>query len=42
MNYKLSHIPARSRKPREEGLTMVMDKGCSLRAAETWWTAPAG
>lgn len=34
MNYKLSHIPARSKKPREEGITMVMDKGCSLRAAE--------
>ncbi len=34
MNYKLPHIPSRSRKPREEGLTMVMDKGFSLRAAE--------
>ncbi|MBK9177885.1 MAG: phosphosulfolactate synthase [Flavobacteriales bacterium] len=34
MNYPLSHIPVRSRKPREEGLTMVMDKGLSLRQAE--------
>ncbi|HEX2617267.1 MAG TPA: phosphosulfolactate synthase [Flavobacteriales bacterium] len=34
MNYSLSHIPARSAKPREEGLTMVMDKGLSLRQAE--------
>ena len=34
MNYKLSHIPARPKKPREEGLTMVMDKGMSLRQAE--------
>lgn len=34
MNYPLSHIPARSRKPREEGLTMVMDKGLSMRQAE--------
>lgn len=34
MNYPLSHIPARSSKPREEGLTMVMDKGLSLRQAQ--------
>ncbi|MBL0127361.1 MAG: phosphosulfolactate synthase [Flavobacteriales bacterium] len=34
MNYKLSHIPERTKKPREEGLTMVMDKGLSMRQAE--------
>ncbi len=34
MNFKLSHIPARSVKPREDGVTMVMDKGLSLRQAE--------
>ncbi len=34
MNYALSHIPVRTTKPREDGLTMVMDKGCSLRQAE--------
>ena len=34
MNYTLSHIPVRSKKPREEGLTMVMDKGLSMRQAE--------
>lgn len=34
MNFKLSHIPARTSKPREDGLTMVMDKGLSLRQAE--------
>lgn len=34
MNYPLSHIPARTVKPREEGLTMVMDKGSSLRQTE--------
>ena len=34
MNFILSHIPPRSAKPREEGLTMVMDKGLSLRQAE--------
>lgn len=33
MNYTLSHIPARAKQPREEGLTMVMDKGLSLRQA---------
>lgn len=34
MNYKLSHIPARSTHPREDGVTMVMDKGLSLRQAQ--------
>lgn len=34
MNYSLSHIPARSAKPREDGLTMVMDKGLSMRQAQ--------
>jgi phosphosulfolactate synthase len=30
----LTHIPERPSKPRKEGLTMVMDKGLSLREAE--------
>lgn len=34
MNYKLAHIPSREDKPRERGLTMVMDKGLSVRQAE--------
>ncbi|MBX2980862.1 MAG: phosphosulfolactate synthase [Flavobacteriales bacterium] len=34
MNYTLSHIPERSTKPREDGLTMVMDKGLAIRQAE--------
>ena len=34
MNYTLSKIPERSKKPRQEGLTMVMDKGLSLREVE--------
>ncbi len=34
MNYTLSHIPARTIKPREDGVTMVMDKGLSLRQAQ--------
>lgn len=34
MNYKLDSIPDRTTKPREKGLTMVMDKGLSLRQVE--------
>lgn len=34
MNFTLSKLPERTAKPREEGLTMVMDKGLSVREAE--------
>lgn len=34
MNFSLPHIPNRMTIPRNEGLTMVMDKGLSLREAE--------
>ena len=34
MNYKLPHIPERPDKIRDNGLTMVMDKGLSIRQAE--------
>jgi phosphosulfolactate synthase len=34
MNIKLPYIPERPPKPRTHGLTMVMDKGLSLREAE--------
>lgn len=34
MNFSLEKIPKRSKKPRESGLTMVMDKGLSVRQAE--------
>lgn len=34
MNYHLDKIPNRAMKPREKGLTMVMDKGLSVRQAE--------
>ncbi|HEX7367396.1 MAG TPA: phosphosulfolactate synthase [Pelobium sp.] len=34
MNYKLNNLPDRSVKPRQGGLTMVMDKGLSLRQVE--------
>jgi phosphosulfolactate synthase len=34
MNYTLTNIPDRTVKPRNSGITMVMDKGLSLRQAE--------
>jgi len=34
MNYTLPFIPERTSQPREKGLTMVMDKGLSLKEAE--------
>lgn len=34
MNFNLPSIPERPEKPRESGLTMVMDKGLSTREAE--------
>lgn len=34
MNYTLTQIPNRIAKPRQSGLTMVMDKGLSLREVE--------
>jgi phosphosulfolactate synthase len=34
MNFHLDKIPQRTAKPRQNGLTMVMDKGLSLRQAE--------
>lgn len=34
MNFQLPHMPERPAQPRQSGLTMVMDKGLSLREAE--------
>ena len=34
MNFQLPFIPERSEKPRNEGLTMMMDKGISVKEAE--------
>ncbi|MCX6295641.1 MAG: phosphosulfolactate synthase [Bacteroidetes bacterium] len=34
MNFKLPYIPERPAKPRNKGLTMMMDKGISIRQAE--------
>ncbi|RZK34360.1 MAG: phosphosulfolactate synthase [Hymenobacter sp.] len=34
MNYSLSQLPERTLKPREQGFTMMMDKGLSIREVE--------
>src|SRR4051812_925190 len=34
MNFNLSQIPDRTPKPRQNGITMVMDKGLSIAEAE--------
>jgi len=36
MNFKLPYIPERSAKPREKGVTMMMDKGLSLNEVENF------
>lgn len=36
MNYNLNNIPERAVKPRDKGVTMVMDKGLSLREVENF------
>ncbi len=36
MNFELPFLPKRPKKPRKEGMTMVMDKGLSLREAENF------
>lgn len=42
MNFHLDHIPERAVKPREKGLTMVMDKGYSMREAEDMIASSGG
>lgn len=39
MNFNLPHIPERPANPREKGITMMMDKGMSLREAENFISA---
>ncbi|SOD78823.1 phosphosulfolactate synthase [Spirosoma fluviale] len=41
MNYTLTQIPERALKPRQSGLTMVMDKGLSLREVEDFLSVSA-
>ena len=42
MNYTLNNIPERTAKPRQNGLTMVMDKGLSLRQVEDFLEVAGG
>ena len=39
MNFNLSQIPERIKKPRQSGLTMVMDKGLSVDEAKNFMSA---
>ncbi|MVM35786.1 phosphosulfolactate synthase [Spirosoma sp. HMF4905] len=41
MNYTLTQLPDRTTKPRQSGLTMVMDKGLSLREVEDFLSTSA-
>ncbi len=36
MNFELPYIPVRPEKPRNKGITMMMDKGLSLREVENF------
>jgi len=42
MNYQINDLPERTAKPRNKGITMVMDKGLSLRQAEDFIEMGAG
>ena len=39
--FNLAHLHVRTNKPRKEGVTMVMDKGISLRQAEDFVSTSA-
>ena len=41
MNYTLTQLPERTPKPRNSGITMVMDKGLSLREVEDFLSTSA-
>jgi phosphosulfolactate synthase len=41
MNFELPYIPQREEKPRQKGVTMMMDKGLSLRETEDFIDANA-
>ncbi len=42
MNYQLNQIPERTTVPRQSGITMVMDKGLSVRQVEDFLSTSAG
>jgi phosphosulfolactate synthase len=39
LNYEIPYLPERPHKPRQHGLTMMMDKGLSIREAENFVSA---
>src|SRR3954468_1433775 len=41
MNFKLTQIPERMLKPRQHGITMVMDKGLSIEEAKSFLSVAA-
>jgi phosphosulfolactate synthase len=41
MNYTLKNLPERTKKPRQTGFTMAMDKGLSVREAEDFMSIAA-
>ena len=41
MNYDLNNLPERTKKPRQYGFTMAMDKGLSIREAEDFVSTSA-
>ena len=41
MNQSIPHLPERTLQPRESGLTMMMDKGLSIREAENFVSSSA-
>ncbi|MCY7290577.1 MAG: phosphosulfolactate synthase, partial [Ferruginibacter sp.] len=41
MNFNLSQMPERTAQPRENGLTMVMDKGLSTEEAKNFMSVAA-
>jgi phosphosulfolactate synthase len=41
MNYQLTQLPERTAKPRQSGLTMIMDKGLSIRQVEDFLSTSA-
>lgn len=42
MPFKLNHLPKRTEKPRDKGITLVLDKGLSVSQAEDFCEAASG
>ena len=42
MSYQLNHLPERTQKPRNKGITLALDKGFSVRQAEDFCEVASG